>query len=746
MLKYMGCWVMVIGLLPGHLFGEEGYHWPMQAPPALTSTFGEYRGGGRLHAAIDLKTWGKEGYPVVSVSDGYVWRVRTSPWGYGRAVYVRLKDGRVGIWAHLSGFSERIEKYVMEEQDRRGTYSVNLFFSEHQLPVKRGEVIGFSGSTGIGPPHMHFELRDAQNRPLNPLLHGFDVEDTLPPTMRAIAFVPQDAHARINGTPAPVVATLRWQAGQNRYVYPDTVVLWGCVGVALDAFDTVDASALENRVAPYRLWLHAGEREVFATRYAMFGYDVTSHGELDRNFLLSRRGFGRFHNLYLEAGNQLPLYGAYRAGDGVLHAGVAAPGRGYALPPGVHELRIASDDVKGNRSEAVVAVRVAQAPQIAAVQAAYLDAAVNVEVRVAHAQRALFERSDDGGKTWQALGPWQVVHDQRVQRTLPNGEGAVFRARVENGDDASATWAFAPPKADPMALSCDVAFFPAWAIVRIRADRVPPDGPSVVARYANGQETTLSVQKTGWLQYQTVVLFDAQADGDVALAVRAGEASASLVLPKKAITRELGGEIVSENGQVRVRFGRNGVRQALFGRVETHPVADARMVGSAHRVMPDDVAFEPAELTFVYPEGVARPGQIGIYALRGNAWGFVDNTYDAARGVLRAEVKNLGVFALRIDDVPPVISEVRPRPGSELADRQPLVQATVRDTMSGIWREEDIEMALNGQRLIVEYHPDKNLLMARPRQPLVPGEHHLLVRVRDVSGNEARQTSTFTVR
>ena len=106
----------------------EGYYWPMDAEPALTSTFGEYRGG-RLHAAIDLKTWGKEGFPVLAVDDGYVWRVRTSPWGYGRAVYVQLQDGRFAIWAHLSGFSDVIEKYVKEEQDRRETYSVNLYFA-----------------------------------------------------------------------------------------------------------------------------------------------------------------------------------------------------------------------------------------------------------------------------------------------------------------------------------------------------------------------------------------------------------------------------------------------------------------------------------------------------------------------------------------------------------------------------------------------------------------------------------------
>ena len=70
------------------LAGE--YQWPLAAPKALTSTFGEYRPG-RFHAGLDIKTWGKEGYPILAVDDGYVWRVRTSPWGYGRAIYFHYK-------------------------------------------------------------------------------------------------------------------------------------------------------------------------------------------------------------------------------------------------------------------------------------------------------------------------------------------------------------------------------------------------------------------------------------------------------------------------------------------------------------------------------------------------------------------------------------------------------------------------------------------------------------------------------
>ena len=46
--------------------------WPLDLKPAaLTSTFGETRSSS-FHAGVDLKTWGKTGYPVYAVADGWV--------------------------------------------------------------------------------------------------------------------------------------------------------------------------------------------------------------------------------------------------------------------------------------------------------------------------------------------------------------------------------------------------------------------------------------------------------------------------------------------------------------------------------------------------------------------------------------------------------------------------------------------------------------------------------------------------
>ena len=96
--------VLILALLVYPVGAQtESLLWPLELKPALSSTFGETRPTA-FHAGIDLKTWGKTGYPVRALADGWILRVRTSPWGYGRALYQQLADGRIAVYAHLEGF------------------------------------------------------------------------------------------------------------------------------------------------------------------------------------------------------------------------------------------------------------------------------------------------------------------------------------------------------------------------------------------------------------------------------------------------------------------------------------------------------------------------------------------------------------------------------------------------------------------------------------------------------------------
>ena len=651
----------------------ENYHWPMDAPPALTSTFGEYRGG-RLHAAIDLKTYGKEGYPVTAIADGYVWRVRTSPWGYGRVVYVQLDNGKFALWAHLSGFSKRIEKYVQQEQDRRGTYSVNLYFRPDQIPVKRGEIVGYSGSTGIGVPHLHFELRDAKHRPINPLLHGFDIKDTLPPTIQAIGLAPLNADARVKGGHKPVSHRLAYRTKENIFTHPDTIAIWGPIGIGLKVFDRADDSRLTNRLAPYRIRLLINGEEIFQKTCGLFGYDVTRHGELAYDFYMSRRGLGRFHSLYRKPGNRLPFYGDHKVGSGVLFAGTKTNGTGHELSPGVHRLQIIAEDVKGNRATAIVFLRV-----------------------------------------------------QNADRIFPK----------KNSSQQSST----------LKITCKTSYFPTFAVVRITANQTLSEIPTVRAQLSKQWTRNLAVQQTSSQTYQVVIPFDEKHADDIDLQIETAGQTQKLRITQQTVIQD-GGEMRSDDGLVRVQFEKAGVYETLYGRIVSESqIKDKRMVGSAFRIMPGDVAFKGAEIAFIYPPDHPNIDKLGIYKWNGkNSWTFIDKGRNSKLRAITGNVRNFGVFALLADTVPPRIASITPANGTVLTQRQPRVAASVWDTSSGIWREEDMVMRIDGKALIVEYDPEEKRIFAKPRKPLTPGAHKLEVIVRDICGNESRRTTTFRIK
>ena len=64
---------------------------PLDIPLVLSGNFGEFRGN-HFHTGLDFKTQGREGFPVLAVANGVVTRVKVSPWGYGKALYLKHEN------------------------------------------------------------------------------------------------------------------------------------------------------------------------------------------------------------------------------------------------------------------------------------------------------------------------------------------------------------------------------------------------------------------------------------------------------------------------------------------------------------------------------------------------------------------------------------------------------------------------------------------------------------------------------
>ncbi len=247
--------------------------WPLDLPTHyLASNFMEYRDG-RFHAGLDLKTNSRTGYPCHAVESGYVSRVRVGYTGYGRAVYLHGVSGRTYVYGHLERLADPLRALVARAQNRRGVYTVDLSVKAGAVPVRAGEVIGTSGQSGTVGPHLHFEVRDAAQRPLDPQLCGFAVDDTRAPRILAVRALPASPEARIAGTATPRLV----RGGGD---LPPLAVL-GPVAFTAQVVETSDA--MGHHLAPCLLRLEVDGTEVFAARNDTIEWD--RNGQLRLEFL-----------------------------------------------------------------------------------------------------------------------------------------------------------------------------------------------------------------------------------------------------------------------------------------------------------------------------------------------------------------------------------------------------------------------------------------------------------------------------
>ncbi|WP_234572029.1 M23 family metallopeptidase [Rhodohalobacter sp. 614A] len=314
------------------------YAWPTDATHQISSTFGETRSA-HLHAGLDIRTWGQEGYNVFATRDGIVYRIATGPHGYGNVVYLKHKDGSYSVYAHLNRFEPELQAFVDSIRMTDYSSAIDEIVEADSITYKKGEVIAFSGSTGIGPPHLHFELRTPDHEPFNPLLTNIRVTDNIPPVFRQLGIEFLDS-----GSLKPDgFEIINARRNGNLYDF-GSVTVNQPIGLAVNVHDR--ANQTPNVYAVHTLTLVYEADTLYHSSVDQFSYEETGQMFLDRSYLMlaqTRRGFQR---LYRVAGNKLPIYKILK-NEGVL-----------TFEDGTYPLRIIASDIYGNRTTAAVTIRV----------------------------------------------------------------------------------------------------------------------------------------------------------------------------------------------------------------------------------------------------------------------------------------------------------------------------------------------------------------------------------------------------
>ena len=306
-------------------------------PPALAGSFGELRSN-HFHSGVDFRTNQRIGYPIYATADGYVARLRVQNSGFGLAIYINHPNGYTSVYGHLSRFNPKIAQEVKKIQYQKKSYEIDEFPNSDFMPVRKGEIIAYSGNTGSsGGPHLHFELRDTKTEAtVNPQLLGLQIPDNIPPVISSMYVY------RLNEKPFNEFTPKQYfqvAGGSGNYTLNkvSTINLSGEVGFGIVTTDRHSGNSGLNGVYSIELFLDG--KAVYTSALEKFSFEnskaINSHVDYPALLNLKRS----IQKSFVDPGNPLKIY-----------SNLVNNGRIIFNDGKLHQLKYVITDSKGNKS------------------------------------------------------------------------------------------------------------------------------------------------------------------------------------------------------------------------------------------------------------------------------------------------------------------------------------------------------------------------------------------------------------
>ena len=276
---------------------------PLDITLVVSGTFAELRSN-HFHSGLDLKTKGTEGLSLRTAAAGYVSRIKISRYGYGKALYITHPNGYTTVYAHLQKFSPSIEAYVKKQHYKKESFELELFPKMEDLKVFTKDTIGYSGNTGgSGGPHLHFEIRDKQERPINPMLFGIDIKDTTKPIIYELFGYPFSEASHINGETSRVkIRIIKLPNGQYK---SEQITAYGKIGFGIISTDQQDLASNKNGLSFIKTTFNGSKS--LEVDFKRFTFNETKHLNryIDYTYFVETKK--RIQKLFIQQNNPLSL-------------------------------------------------------------------------------------------------------------------------------------------------------------------------------------------------------------------------------------------------------------------------------------------------------------------------------------------------------------------------------------------------------------------------------------------------------
>lgn len=621
--------------------------WPLEIRNGISGTFGEYRGT-HLHMGVDLKTHGRTGLEVFAADDGSIFRIKYTWRGFGKAVYIRHRSGLISVYGHMERFENKIlklEDFIEAKKRRLGLRYPGNFFPKRPIPVKRGQVIGYSGETGAGFPHLHFEVRINDTVAVNPFLYGLDMEpESEPPVFDSLTFIPAHPTCRINGSIGETTYKLR-NSG-SVYVTDKPLSITGPFQIAVDVFDRVLA---ENRCGVERLQLFVDRELVRDLKFSKIPYDRYKWGGLVYDLEKSHMSPTVFRYLLRERNGPFP----------VLESVSQTP----AIAPGKHTLEVRAKDAAGSTSVARQSFTTDPFPKITFFQVEKLpDGTAKIRIGCGKdpegqsegqgARRFHLEFADKACRKFIPLRlPFHREKDEFV--TTISFYPKIIRAFVEEGGRAS-PWVvrildpenIPVPRQPEASLRLDLTGKTIFA--RLKTNFTPREQPALHISFDREHQETIQLQYTSLREFQAFIQapkrsVSVEAEYKTILLPRGRAGSNTLELHRLSVGKRA--DIAAGDYRLALPGG------ALFEdailsvtTVESSVKGPLTVGGPVLDISPRNIPFRKVcSLSFTPASVAIHPEKLGLYLWDniGDRWVFQYSSWDKASKIISARIRSI---------------------------------------------------------------------------------------------------------
>ena len=733
---------------------QAASNWPVKGKIDLSSGFGNLREN-RFHAGVDIRTGGREGKQVFSPVKGYVYRISMSYKGYGKGLYIKGNDGYIYVFGHLSNFVRKIDTPVKKTQMATKRYYVDIYFPQDSIKIKKGELIGFSGQTGVGAPHLHFEKRTADNFPINPLKNGFELQDKVKPVFKKIIFKLTDDRSLFDTGTREMDFNVASEGKPGQYRLDTVLYFHRPFGVLTDVFDQMRPQGMKQAV--YKISLYFDDKLYYQTVFDTIDFATQRVVNLEYDYLEAVKDNKYVRRLFHEKGDDFAGSHYYHSVNGIF-------GKKRKESIGIHEGKIIAEDAFGNSS--VLTFTFMWGPEnyiykLDSISTAppestffYFTPVKDYEKLSIDSVAVFLNRGERWGRVLNAKVTYfkngqlkckvigQSVHSA-VLRLMAFKNGALIRDNIFNGilkKGKTTTTLSYQIVDDGLLITLDV--------------EARKGSESRIELYYKG--SLLGTEYPQYFNMKKYICFIPPLK-KYAHIDRIGYSMSKDTNYATKYVDSLRIYLVGLKDNQKINFdkncymvlNKNNFYEPRYIEVKKNRIITRNILGlnsDHYRIFPEAfVCRNDFDITLKLSSKNKLNPKSGICWLdeEKNRWVWLDNVYKD--NVLQAKTYGGGSFAAVYDFEPPKMKILSIADRKTYYNLRPSIDVFISDTLSGIEDDRSIVIKLDGQWMIPEYDPEKKLCTTRPLKPLKPGKHHLGVEVTDRAGNIAEQYLNFYV-